>query len=90
MKVKKNFEEMFNRVCEEFRLHSYREVNIADGCKVFESKSGAVYVTKREDCVQIFSTFSHDWSAWVFPCRCIMTVLGNSLFYYGEVIFDVK
>lgn len=88
MKVKRNFEEMFKRVCEEFRMHSYEEVNMSDDCKAFESNRGTVYVTKRGDCVQVFSNFSHDWSAWVFPCRCIMTVLGNSLFYYGEIIYD--
>lgn len=85
--IVKNLEEFFTRACNEFieaGFEEYQRYN--DNLIEYHLEDKFAMIGLHNDNVQIYLTFSHDWSESLFPCRAIMSVLGNSLFYYGELI----
>ena len=88
MKVIKNLDEFFARVCKEFNDLGFKNETCDDGSIRFELNGNVAIIYNAGDCVQIYMTFAHDWSTFVFPTRCIFSIVGNSMFYYGEVIDD--
>lgn len=88
MILKENFEEFADRVSKEFIDLGFNCKLEDDGSKRFDKNGDIVIIHNVGYCVQIYLAFVHDWSTFAFPSKCVVKVVGNSLFYYGELFDD--
>lgn len=88
MIVIKNLDEIIARICKEFNDLGFKKEPCDDGSIRFELNGNVAILHNAGYFVQIYMTFAHDWSEFVFPLKCTFSVVGNSLFYYGEIVDD--
>lgn len=87
MKVIKNLDEFFARCCNEFINAGFEEYyRYNDNSIEYHLNDEVAIVGLHNDSVQIYLNSFHEWSSFIFPCRCLMSILGNSIFYYGEIV----
>lgn len=85
MKIINNRDEFYNRVVTLF-TERYGEPILKYDNECTFCECGNVIVSRHKNDIQIYiSGHTVDYPLEIFDCFCVVTINGNSLFYYGHL-----